>query len=131
MTLVTFLLARIAEDEATAKDNTNLLTFGVADTKTREYLGQFNPARMIIECESKRSIVELHTPVTDWKIFWHDEIVDRPDDSACTTCGSFFEYPERWPCSTVRALALPYVDHCDYQNEWRPITITTNESTSK
>lgn len=49
MTLTTFLLARIAEDEALAR-----LEVGRRDVILR---GPFDPARILAECEAKRRIV--------------------------------------------------------------------------
>jgi hypothetical protein len=44
----------------------------------------------------------------------------RGEISACGTCGSVDDSPVEWPCDTVLALALPYADHPDYREEWRP-----------
>jgi hypothetical protein len=52
------------------------------------------PARIHAECEAKRRIVGLHP---------------------CDNCGAAFD-----PCETLRLLALPYADHPDYREEWRP-----------
>jgi hypothetical protein len=53
--------------------------------------------RSLADCEAKRRIVRMHQPPT--------------------ICG--------WDCRdgrcpTLRALALPYADHPDYREEWKP-----------
>jgi hypothetical protein len=39
---------------------------------------------------------------------------------ACSTCGQYDEYAIEWPCYTLRVLALDWVDHPAYRQEWRP-----------
>lgn len=56
--------------------------------------------RLLAECEAKRRIVELHGSV---------DPCDAHDASFRTV-----------PCDTIRALALPYADHPDYDPTWRP-----------
>jgi hypothetical protein len=109
MELHEFLLARVSEDEAVAReamadDNGSdegfagqfeWLTgrsgraFGLArrfgDAAARLIAHFAVPARVLAECESKRRIV--------------------------TECG--------WE-TVMRHLALPYADHPDYRDEWRP-----------
>jgi hypothetical protein len=86
MTLTEFLLARIAEDEASA---TNWLRFEVRDGIPGNYA---IPDRVLAECEAKRRIVGLIDP-------------DR----------------NRWSVRNILGtLALPYADHPDYDEGWRP-----------
>lgn len=113
--LVEFLLARIAEDEEYAN---SLAAF-------ESFLGSAgigpSGARLLAECEAKRRIVAVH------------ERVDRRGadgspvtaDDVCSQCAEFDFYPwegvaDEWPCPTLRALTLPYADHPDYRDEWRP-----------
>lgn len=113
MTLVEFLLARIAEDEAVAvatRGNWNALPWKASDRGIAGPVdGPFghaavviDPARVLAECEAKRRIVELHPSVID---------------DGQTVCS---EEQAEWPCPTLRLLALPYADHPDYRDEWRP-----------
>lgn len=60
------------------------------EAASRHGFGDY-PARVLIECEVKRRIVALHA---------HQEGFFTPDE--------------------LRALALPYADHPDYRQEWRP-----------
>lgn len=107
MTLVEFLLARIAEDEEVA----------------RVCAEMFPPPWEVAECEAKRRVVELHHPdrhLENW--YWMDR--------KCAECRKpWHKYmPGKLPtdigpekgCPTLRLLALPYVDHPDYDEAWRP-----------
>lgn len=102
--LVEFLLARIAEDET--------------DVAAGVYTGDAH-RRIKAECEAKRRIVEEHQPV-DYSG------LGMTSPGACCICGADlgmgdWEWVEgSFPCATLRALALPYADHPDYRQEWRP-----------
>ena len=131
--LAAFLLARVAEDEAVARE--------IADEMVRvasQYIpgaapdpddgGLYasedgrntpavivGPARVLAECESKRRIVELHVSTS-------------PSDDGGTECDQcsfheayegFNDYSEPAPCMTLRILAQPYADHPDYDPAWR------------
>jgi hypothetical protein len=130
VTLTEFLLARIAEDEAAARlawperweqdgernavqtAETGLkagydgLHMGVAhlamtvgsyrsEARNAAHIARHDPARVLAECEVKRRIVELC--------------------AFCDDCGDHMNQDQ------VRALlALPYADHPDYRDEWKP-----------
>lgn len=137
MTFGEFLLARIAEDERAANECAKVypspwessdrghcayVTAGapnfhhVVDLDqeqvacgTVEWLGdavehvsRHDPARVLAECKAKRRIVELHQA----------EDGQHPD-----FCGHDLR---ELPCPTLCLLALPYADHPDYRDEWRP-----------
>jgi len=117
MTRTEFLLARIAEDEETARaaDGTRWLhedkvvsfeAFGPdgdwvdasspLSVNTRDngwHIVNWSPARVLAECEAKRRIVD--NPPADWDahVQWEE---------------------------TVDILAAVYADHPDYRQEWRP-----------
>lgn len=101
LTLASFLLARIAEDEAAVQRGP------LGPSRTVD--GEVAPwsSRVLAECEAKRQIVALHQP--------HEE-----DVSLCSLCGHIDEFPFDWPCDTLCLLALPYADHADYDERWRP-----------
>jgi len=77
------------------------------------HLDAWSPARVLAECEAKRRIVDLHPVV---------------GDNVCDTCVVGkpgyplhpHSTPERWPCGTLRALALGYADRPGYEHHWRP-----------
>lgn len=116
-----FLLARIFEDETRAQQEIDRLTALPVSTKPTVEGDQptSNPWRALSGCVSKRLIIAAHRDVGPG--------VDRlagPDQTsrphACATCGRYDEYAIDWPCYTLRALALDWVDHPDYRLEWRP-----------
>lgn len=142
MTLSEFLLARIAEDEAVARAATEgpwecanvhqsyrvqtvkrcgaspeplaitMDSEGLSDSidaTDGEHVARWNPARVLAECEAKRRIVMLHHCAP---------AVGEPWDPVCTVEGYGVTTPN--DCDTLRALALPYADHPDYRDEWRP-----------
>lgn len=87
---------------------------GVSDRRTLADCGGFgglgiaphvarhDPARVLAECEAKRSIVKLHYPLDD------------DPEPFCWNCDE-----ERWPCGTMVALASPYADRPGFREEWR------------
>ena len=103
LTLTDFLLARIAEDEHAAAspslgDVTDLGEgmggrFGLW-SPPKAAPGHWGNSRVLRECEAKRAVVELHP---------------------CDDCGMGDD-----PCRTLKILALPYADHPDYREAWRP-----------
>ena len=128
LTLTDFLLARIAEDERAARK--------LAETDRRPVLSLAttvnHPDRILLECEAKRRIIELHR---SWPV-----LVETPPtfEQAGSDADSMTfrmsqqiqwqtqqEYVARFgsePPSApmMRALALPYADHPDFRDEWRP-----------
>lgn len=143
MTLVEFLRARLDEDEAAAKaatpgpwrvvnvtdyrsatvDGPDALQDGGYDETIKarkqvmrpqtvipqdadygptvelvdaEHIARHDSARVLAEVESKRKLIEQHVGY-----------YGGGDD-------------EFWPVQTLRLLALPYADHPDYDEAWRP-----------
>lgn len=111
MTLTEFLLARITEDE---RDGWEVHVQGCPSVRDTPFPCECNyPARVLAECEVKRRIVELH--------------------QGSHSCSDGDEPHAYWPfpgavggngrdlleCPTVRALALPYADHPEFQKAWR------------
>lgn len=79
------------------------------DGDLADHIARHDPARVLREVEAKRRLLDLHEPGTQ-------EYVDGDVCMACTLTGDGPYYP----CATLRLLALPYVDHADYQDDWRP-----------
>lgn len=80
------------------------LMIGGGDEEERpaaEFIARHDPARVLAECEAKRRIVALHGEV---------DPCDAHD-------GATFETVD---CETLQVLALPYADHPDYRQEWKP-----------
>jgi hypothetical protein len=101
MTLTEFLLARIEEDEATARA-ASVLAQGVDRISTHslpefaEHMTTWQPNRVAAECEAKRRIVER-----------------------CSAVG--YAMPATHLAHGILAeLALPHAEHPDYREEWKP-----------
>ncbi len=124
-TLTDFLLARIAEDEVAANAAHRESMRGHAgpgyvrsivawaaqakEVRGHELIERMTPARVLARCEADRRIVELAAEATALG----DELAherrygprrDTPDVGHLILC----------------ALALPYADHPDYREEWKP-----------
>lgn len=63
-----------------------------------DLLRRFSTARLRLEAAVHRQLIELHRPVAH---------------GCAGTDG-------RSPCPTLRLLSLPFADHPDYRQEWRP-----------
>ena len=108
MTLTDFLLARIAEDEEAAEGvNRGRWNSRVArlDGDLYALVSRQHPERVLAECEAKRRIVEQHS---EWA-------------HVCPSGLNLWSDSEEWiGCRTLAALALPFADHPDYDEEWKP-----------
>lgn len=68
------------------------------------HIARHDPARVLREVDAKRRIVALHSD-------------PHGGDPSCSS----IDYPESAEdCETLRLLALPYADHPDYEERWRP-----------
>ena len=67
-----------------------------------EHIAQHDPARVLRDTEARQQELDLHQP----------EPGQHPD-----FCG--YDRHEL-PCRPLRLLALPYSDHPDYREAWRP-----------
>jgi len=124
-TLRDFLLARILEDESLAQaaidahDMKHVWSVGAEVGGDEAHFARWNPWRVLTTCVAKRLLIGAHRDVGAG--------VDRRADTgrqvkthACATCGQYDEYAIEWPCYTLRVLALDWVDHPAYRQEWRP-----------
>jgi hypothetical protein len=117
-TLVEFLTAQLDEDEAAASGLHDialckLAIYGPADPRWGWECDCGQPARVLAEVDAKRRILELHRASTD-----HHADKD-PYCVGCWEAGGLDGAPSH-PCPTLRLLALPYADHPDYDEAWRP-----------
>jgi hypothetical protein len=128
--LIAFLRARLAEDEATARavawdGSGNSLSWGLAASATVEvgndefntddrtvanHIVNHDPARVLREVEAKRRILtdvvsEMDSMTDQIHLEWGAGPLDP------TTRESLI---------LLRLLALPYADHPDFRDEWRP-----------
>ena len=102
--LAEFLLARVSEDERVARAARGA---GLHDTRpaVKEWFGVAHPDRMLVWSDARRRIVALH------------HAAPRGTDGGegrCAGCA----HPA--PCPTLRLMSLPYADHPDFREEWRP-----------
>jgi hypothetical protein len=118
--LVKFLRARIDEDEAYAREPGDWNEYNPGDPA--------DPARVLREVAAKQRIIDV---VMAWR---HD--VNEED--CWYTCGAATEERDGGECCNdneigecgcglemrrqliLAPLALPYTDHPDYREEWRP-----------
>ncbi len=113
LTLAQFLLERLAETASTAERYHRLLCLRIAcdaddciwgadeqEAMERERVCNCGyPQSIRDDVEAKRRIVELH--------------------QECTDCTPWGNRPDE-PCDSLVALALPYSDHPDYNEDWKP-----------
>ncbi|WP_067891250.1 DUF6221 family protein [Nocardia vaccinii] len=71
------------------------------------HIARHDPARVLRQCAAMR------------KVFEEEHF---PDARSCYTCHEIADGPYTnrvpWPCPTVRAIAVIWSDHPDYQEEW-------------
>ncbi|MEU9002986.1 DUF6221 family protein [Streptomyces sp. NPDC048551] len=82
-------------------------------SESAEHAARHNPARVLAEVDAKRQLLQAHGPLN----------VQGDPFTGCTTCSWRDQMDELWvqyPCPTLRLLALPYADHPDYREQWRP-----------
>ncbi len=120
--LTEFLMARIAEDEGMAsavRDLHELVACQSDDDRTL-LAQQFDPARVLADCDMKRLIMAIHSAYAPT-----GDPIYSPDWSLndwCIGC-SYTSNEERVTehiddCPILRALALPFTDHPDFRGEW-------------
>ncbi|WP_326768654.1 DUF6221 family protein [Streptomyces sp. NBC_01591] len=91
-----------------------------------DHVVRHDPARVLREVEAKRRAVELHGIVhreIGWLESGGEEYSETPVCGLCVPKHSHYQRREdvpEGPCLTVRLLALPYADHPDYRDAWRP-----------
>ena len=122
-TLREFLLERILEEETLAQAAIDAHPTGheweATDDEDGAHFARWNPWRVLSSSVAKRLIIAAHRDVGAG--------VDRRAEGdqvlkahACSTCGQYDEYAIEWPCYTLKVLALDWVDHPSYRQEWRP-----------
>lgn len=110
MNLEGFLLARIDDDAshatyATTRDDVGLNKrggFGGWWIGHFSHYTRYTPARILTECQAMRAMID------DLSRYCFSE-----RGKPCGVC-------DRVGCRTLRWMALPYADHADYREEWRP-----------
>lgn len=85
---------------------------GAPTEEQAAHIVENDPARVLAEVEANRRTVELHRPVRKPSTGSGGGTVED-----CAMCGHF---PAQYPCATLRLRALPFADHPDYDERWRP-----------
>lgn len=125
--LVTFLQARLDEDEQVAQQVTPLPgpgpTMWVLDDDYKHNTLVIDASRVLADVTAKRAIVALHTGHHECVTWRRHSTVLEPDDEfgeprTSTTLVSPGYIHENDP--TLRLLASVYSDHADYRQEWKP-----------
>lgn len=79
-------------------------------TEDARHMARHDPARVLREVKAKRAILREHEP-------------SKGPDPVCGHCvlhrTSGACKPAPYPCLTLRALAVPYDEHPDYDAAWR------------
>jgi hypothetical protein len=113
MTLTTFLLARLDEDEAVARPlapTDELVRESELDETLLRHVARFGRERVLKEVEMKRQIIALAYEATGLDM---DRDLDRAVGAREASGVEFVG--DRM----LRALATPYMDHPDYDDAWR------------
>lgn len=109
MTLAEFLVQRIAEDEAAARRVTRYELMTALNRSLAPaaeptlFVARNDPARVLLDCELRRAMVELWQDPDELPIWSREEVVRAVAVEDC-----------------LRLLAVPYADHADYDESWRP-----------
>lgn len=102
MDVVEFLSQRIAEDESAAR---NLLT-----DRTLSRSGEWYERRLLLECEAKKRLIGIVESARQAALA---EMVLNSDGDAPWTPAAL-----EWTTQSLNALALPYLDHPDFERHW-------------
>jgi hypothetical protein len=118
LTITEFLTARIAEDEAQARDD---YLWAMTGTKWKHYpedayneiqsLTLANSRRVLAECEAKRRIVEAYRGLRTMASNFSNEGANGEAGTARAMYAGLD--------LALRALASVYADHEDFREEWR------------
>jgi hypothetical protein len=139
MTLVEFLLARIADDAGIAEsvspppwhavdadDEAYIISqdFGeqvaVTDHLNVDHIMQWDPARVLAECEAKRQIIDMHTStesvvrMLDALDNTADPVGNKTDPVALGIAQAALVTLE----AVLKSHAQPYAEHPDYDEAW-------------
>lgn len=127
MMVAAFLTFRFDEDElaarlaleGAARSSGASLRCRAHSPAVAGHIARWSPDRVLAEVEAKRweMIRHLRTPPINESGLRYCRVCLGSD-----TCDG---YPDEWvqqfwPCKTLRLLALPYADHPDYREEWKP-----------
>jgi len=104
--IVEFLSQRIGEDEAAAR---SLLT-----DRTLSKSGEWYEQRLLLECEAKRRLIQVVEAARQSALT--AMVTESVDDGSGD--GGWAPRSLDWMERSLRAVALPYVDHPDFNEDW-------------
>jgi hypothetical protein len=86
------------------------------------HAARHDPARVLREVEAKRRILDLHPITTDVITDPAIYVKTERQPFGCRTDHEFYdgETAGFGYCETLKLLALPYADHEEFNEEWRP-----------
>jgi hypothetical protein len=120
LTIVDFLLARLGEDEETAREADQRIFpttwredfYGIRNEKIAAHVDRHKPARVLADCQAKGDLVGYAAFMLK---AWEDKHSNR------ATAYPDMTRRERHTARLIlEELALAYADHPDYREEWRP-----------
>lgn len=138
--LVQFLRARLDEDEQIARaskpgpwhaDGGEVYATHPVDrvtdySESADHIARHDPARVLLEVDAKRRVLELHG-IVHREIGWLEDVDEESSEipvcGLCVPKHSNYRSREEVPvgaCVTLRLLALAYADHPDCRDDWRP-----------
>ena len=120
-----FLLGRIAEDKRIATDaavasgrerwtSADLPASGPPHDRAAEHVTRHDPARVLAECGAKRRLVLACRDIGPDHAF----LGARPEGLADFPLAPTNQH--QLAAVTLALLAVPYADHPEYREEWRP-----------
>ena len=128
--LVQFLRDRLDEDEVEARRGylqaQPIPDYDGWNQSTTTGLPPAVAKRVLRDIEARRQIMDLHPYSTRRDHVgerWRKDPNPELDQTFCETChvdDGIIQKSGGLPCMTLRLLALPYADHPDYREEWRP-----------
>jgi hypothetical protein len=105
---------RSVEEYPVGSDLGDLPHFVVRSEEVRTldamHIARWDPARVLAEVEAKRRVIKLYENALAAQRRGSISLRNRTQDEAAVDVLG----------EAVKALALPYADHADYRDEWRP-----------
>ena len=102
MDIVDFLSERIREDETAARNVLNDRTVSVS--------GEWYERRLLLECEAKRRLIRIVESARQ------AALAEMVTDTSAE--GPLILQSIEWMSQSLNALALPYYEHPDFNQDW-------------